>query len=620
MIWDAGSAEAGHVAQSLITRVQAAPHGLNATLRREGMAVFKASSSTGGNQSHLLHMHSGAIIGSLFERPDGDENGISPRRARLHEQEAACILTGEGRRLISNYWGRYVAFLWSLNGQRKHVLRDPSGGLPCFWFKFRGVEVFFSFVEDVVRLKLQTFAVNWKYLAARVVDSQIQSADTALEGISEVRAGECVTIERRHASKRFFWNPCQIAQSAIIEDADSAARSLRATTRACVQAWGSCHEGILQQLSGGLDSSIVLSCFTRTDARPRILCVNDYSHGSDTDERMFARVAAQRAGVALVERQRDATIPLECTLQQVRSVAPRYSLNWSRGRPSDRELMEKNKATALFTGRGGDQLFYTGRREWPATDFVYRHGIRPSLFRIALDLGYMDPTSRCVSVWTTIRHALRYGLSVNRSDPFKRVSEYAHRRLVRREVIEQLRTGDPWLHPWFKNTNGVPPGKAMHAYRLSFPEPYYDFAAGLMAPEPVHPLASQPLMELCLRIPTYLAMSRGWDRAVARAAFASDLPREIARRRTKGGIDDHAIDIVRRNVGFIAEFLLEGALVRHGFLDPVALRTALGGEMTELHTDTLEILDHVQTEAWLRLWTGVSPARARSMPVRSVEC
>ena len=45
-----------------------------------------------------------------------------------------------------------------------------------------------------------------------------------------------------------------------------------------------------------------------------------------------------------------------------------------------------------------------------------------------------------------------------------------------------------------------------------------------------HPLLSQPLIETCLRIPVHLLATEGWDRAVARRAFSTDLPAEVYQR------------------------------------------------------------------------------------------
>jgi len=126
----------------------------------------------------------------------------------------------------------------------------------------------------------------------------------------------------------------------------------------------------------------------------------------------------------------------------------------------------------------------------------------------------------------------------------------------------------------------------------------------------VHPLWSQPLLELALRIPTYVLTSQGWDRALARRAFAADLPQEIVARRTKGVLDYYAKRILRRNLGFARELLLDGMLVKRGLLDRKALEEVLSGRPTAIESPVVELFDYVSTEAWLRHWSAYEKAAA----------
>jgi asparagine synthase (glutamine-hydrolysing) len=115
-------------------------------------------------------------------------------------------------------------------------------------------------------------------------------------------------------------------------------------------------------------------------------------------------------------------------------------------------------------------------------------------------------------------------------------------------------------------------------------------------------LTSQPLVELCLRIPVHLCIAGAWDRAIARRAFAADVPAEILWRRTKGGIDSYVKEALRRNARFVREMLLDGLLVQSGLLDKARLEEALGDAAIGTRIGSAEIFDHLTTEAWLRRW------------------
>ena len=118
------------------------------------------------------------------------------------------------------------------------------------------------------------------------------------------------------------------------------------------------------------------------------------------------------------------------------------------------------------------------------------------------------------------------------------------------------------------------------------------------------PLLSQPLVETCLRIPTYVLIRSGRDRAVARQAFERDLPSEIARRQAKGRADQHVRNILDANLDFVRELLLDGVLVKRGWLNRAALELYLTRERSPADHQYSEILqEHLCTEAWLRRWS-----------------
>ena len=92
--------------------------------------------------------------------------------------------------------------------------------------------------------------------------------------------------------------------AAFVLLADEAVVSLRETTVGCEHAWASCYDGIVHNLSGGLDSSIVLSCLKSAPSRPRVTCLNYFTTGPNEDERrspdnvarVVAYLASERSG------------------------------------------------------------------------------------------------------------------------------------------------------------------------------------------------------------------------------------------------------------------------------------------------------------------------------------
>src|SRR6185312_2815444 len=342
--------------------------------------------------------------------------GVStPAPLALSEAESRAMQDSNGRHLIESYWGRYVAFLHDAQARATWVLRDPSGGLPCYFVRCRGVDVYFSWMDDIVDLLDAPLEVNWSYLIAAVCFLREHSAGTGLREITQVLAGECVET-RAGASKRFFyWDPLAVANTDVIDDLDAAVAAMRQCVRDVVHAWASCYDHVLLSLSGGLDSSIVLACLKDAPSQPRITCFHYYPLGADLDERGFARAAAAKAGLAMIERPRDSHFSLQPLLTLHRTPEPTnypYYLEHSR---LDAQLAAEQDAAAVVIGFGGDQLFYQERAQWAPGDFLHRRGLRPALLRVALDAAQMDQ----ISVWRVLRETLSGALFHQRWSPLQ---------------------------------------------------------------------------------------------------------------------------------------------------------------------------------------------------------
>jgi asparagine synthase (glutamine-hydrolysing) len=135
-----------------------------------------------------------------------------------------------------------------------------------------------------------------------------------------------------------------------------------------------------------------------------------------------------------------------------------------------------------------------------------------------------------------------------------------------------------------------------------YPINYYDPFEREAAPEMVNPLLSQPLVELCLRLPSYVLTRGGRGRALARQAFAADLPPEIATRRSKGGMEEHIRAVLLDNLEFARGLLLEGELMRRGFIDRARVEALLCGPPATLASRAGEVHVCLGIEAWLRHW------------------
>jgi asparagine synthase (glutamine-hydrolysing) len=231
-----------------------------------------------------------------------------------------------------------------------------------------------------------------------------------------------------------------------------------------------------------------------------------------------------------------------------------------------------------------------------AVDYVCDHGLGSRALEVGFNAACLDE----VSFWAILRDMWRYGMRrEHRHSLVERRSDWG---AISAEVVEAATRRGDFVHPWFRNCNELPPGKLGQAFLLSFASDFDDPLGNNDQPEHACPLLSQPLVELCLRIPTYVLAPGPQDRMLARRAFAADLPEQILRRPTKGGMARHVKNVVDNNRDFLNEFLLDGVLVSQQFLDRNKLVEALSSAPTRDKYWAPEIFEYVGVESWARCW------------------
>ena len=601
-VWNDADPAARASAGSLARRLGESSPQWQGALDRNGLRVFCADVREGSSEPYRLHRDAGVVLGKLFRRKLNAATGVAQSVSAplaMPEDQSWAIAESKGRRLIRDYWGRYVAFLHDGASGTTRVLRDPSSTLPCFTASFAGVHVYFSRMEDVWRLLDCAFTINWKYVAGALCHSALHIHATGLNEVSQVLGGECVEHRAGQISREFYWNLLEIAGDNPIDSPEEAAAAVRATTRDCVHAWASSYSSIIHLLSGGLDSSIIFSCLKDAPSQPRITCLNYFSPGSNSDERHYAQLVLDGSGIELIERERDSSVSLDALLRvQKAPMAADYFFYLDEGR-GEAQLAREHDARAVFSGYGGDQLFYRSRAALAAGDYLDRHFAGPALFEVALDAARMDR----ISVWKVLGQAMRAAWLGRRwSVEDERVA--GRKSVIRDEVSEYISRDSDLVHPWLRSGERAPGGKRFHAYQLMFPANFYNPLGGDADPEPVTPLFSQPLLELAMRIPTWLHTRGGWDRAMARRAFEHDLPRKIVTRRTKGGQEEHAKTILLRNVGFASNLLLDGYLVRERIVARNQVAEALSPGPRRFLSGNVELYGCLSAEAWVRQWVA----------------
>lgn len=605
LIWSSADQRQSEAAQLVERRLRALSSQWREVLSHRGVRVFCADVRSGSLEPHVLKDNAGVVLGTLFELNANPADEAPARKAVLDTKQVADIVSSHGRRLVTKYWGNYVAVLLDPLTERTWVIKDPTGTLPCFTTAFRGLSIFFSCIADCLDLRLQQFTLNRSYLRDLMSGSSWRPEQNAVHEISRVYGGECVETrvdgQMREVSRDLYWSPLSFSESVdAIENPDQATRALRGTVRACTQAWAGGHESLLHRLSGGLDSSIVVGCLRDAPAKPRMACYTHYHPQGRSDERPWARLAAQHVGCEHVECAIDpADIPLAAALRRPPSVEPVPALGYLQRTTLERKLAAERGATAVFSGDGGDSGFGSEAISHVVADYLRRHGLRPEVFRLASQVALCTG----LSGWAVLARSLRGWLTGSgTSAPRKELVESC--RLVSADILALLHEQTQYVHPWFRSARGVPWATVRRLGALPGVADFYGGSSDVeaFAPEVISPLYSQPAIELFLRIPLYVHFEGGRDRGLARRAFAREVPQPILARLWKDRAPGFHAELVRCNLEFLRELFLDGVLMKEGLLDRAAVESALSTTPSKSAVRPTEILKHLDVEIWARRW------------------
>jgi asparagine synthase (glutamine-hydrolysing) len=568
-----------------------------------GLKVFCADLDASACRAIVMPDRSGVIVGTLFRRLDTGSQDCSPQITQLTADCTRQIARTNGGHLFSSYWGRYVAFLVNQHFTTRYVLKDPTGRLPCLLTRTNDVTVVFSCVADCVELGLLRFEVDWQYVCSRVSRCVGEWGQTGLSGVKDIIGGTRLTLSGDKTEEAMLWRPHEIASSAPLNEVAPAADALRATVDSCVGSWVSTHSNVVCRTSGGLDSTIVLSSLSRARTNPKVTCVT-YFGRVGSDETRWAGIAANHLGYTLNAQECDVEVPMGAlqAMQPLAIAPPDYS--WALLGEWERDLGKRNGATAVVTGDGGDSVFGGSCAEFACRDFRIRRGLQMrAILALAIDVALV--TNR--SIWSVLTETFgSQPETVARRDAERlRLG----RLLVSEEVFRQS-NAEHAPHPWFRSQGRSALSDILNMVVQS--DLYYNPARSPadFDLEPVYPLCSQPLVELCLRIPSYIHFTDGRSRGLARRAFAGHLPVQIAERQWKDASADLDYILIRRYGPAIREFLVHGELVRTGVLDRNHLEQSLAGAPGKRTAGIHEITDHLIVEAWLQSWRKVAQERA----------
>lgn len=523
---------------------------------------------------------SGLVIGSLFAP------GLPQALEAMSPSAAAAILASAGQHLIQAYWGDYIAVL--CRGEETILVRGPFGHLPCLLTPLGDGMLAASDIDALRLAGAFPLSLDHDAIARQLMVGDLRQNATCLTRIEELRGGDRWTIANGRVTRDRLWSPWTFADPARrIDDPAEAARRLRDQAIACVALRTRPVSRPLLLLSGGLDSSIVAASLAAGDRD--FACLNLTTVNPTGDERRYARAVTTRIGRQLVERDMASGLPDIERLAAVRLARPVARSFEQHAYSLALEQAAELGCDGLVDGGGGDNVFCSLQSASPAADCLLDPQGRPDFWRLCGDIGRIAETSR----WKVAWRAFVRSRDAARPSRWPIDLRFLHG--------DACALGDTAVrHPWLDENLLALPGRAAHIATLVAAQGYAEDGPHGAKQEAISPLLSQPLIEHCLRIPSWSWFANGRNRAAARRAFEPLLPSEVAWREGKGSPDSLLARLFETNRALLRDHLGDGLLAKARIIDREAVTAAIDDPRPAHGTGFGRILQLADTESWAR--------------------
>ncbi|PZU64570.1 asparagine synthase-related protein [Sphingobium sp.] len=509
-----------------------------AEVKIEGTArlfVRGAAVSSANGQMHIL----------------GDAFDDAGRPITSNRLDGLCDAADGVARLATGFWGQFVAL--RRDDRAIQLYRDPSSGQPCYSCRTKDAFFAASNVDLLRRATGLSFEICRDGVIRSLAYRDLRQDQTALRDIFEVPPG--ATSRSTDAGFSYVWQPLKRMNIRPLpsEELD---RRLKAAMLGAVKAQAAGARRIMLELSGGLDSSLLALLLAELDID--FAAVTYFSHHRGENEGSFARAVCERLGRPWYGEE------LQASDIRLHESAAAH-LAWPSARlftqlfdSLAREAMGELGCDRILSGGGGDGTFCYLQSSAPLLDcLANRHSFTQSA-SVARDLAIAHDTTIFEVTWRALRRmALPRGLSWKLDPSF--LSRDLRWALSRRANHGGMDVGQ------------APRGKCDHLKQMLGIHNHFDAYNSPRREALRFPLASRPVIEAALQIPSWQWFEGGNNRAPVRRLVTGLLPDEISGRRSKGGFDGIILDTFRERSGEMKAHLHDGWLATEKIIDVAAV-------------------------------------------------
>jgi asparagine synthase (glutamine-hydrolysing) len=522
----------------------------------------------------------------------------SPRSIAPEPSSPDDSITQRAKRLCRSGWGAYVALLQEPRDGRWWGFRDPSGAVDALTWAAGDLQVLSSDLENVPPcLRPAQLGLDWTAIADFLRRPASLMARTALQGLETVAPGDVQPLGAVRGQATAIWRPRNwLPDGAEIDPTwpEQLAQTVQATIAGLVAPY----ERVVTEVSGGLDSSIVTAGVARAGLSSRIAAALHYAgEGGAADERKWADLLCVHYYLPLTCAPRAMTPFWQDSdfTALLPGARPPYAALDSARDADTAERLRVCGAQALITGKGGDAVFF----QMPTAAVI--SDLWTAVGPAALRHPHNGAVARWLrrSVWSVWHEAFGPGPAEPAPPAVGRFAGQA---------LHETPTGA--AHPWLEGLEDAPRAKRIQIQALVGSHQTLGASRTSAAADLVQPLLAQPVMQLCLSIPSWELVRGGRDRGLARDAFAGWLPQAVANRQSKGALTSIYSRRVAASLDALRSHLLDGVLVGADLLDHNEIEAALQPDQLICRADGLDLLMAAAVESWARHWQTRVPDAA----------
>lgn len=504
------------------------------------------------------HEKSCTVFGLAFEKTEGE---IDPFFFPS-EHSYQSIVSTSGKWLFAEAWGDYVVIISSMSGGRPLVIRSPTGNQACYYIALADQTLFFSDFRDVEWV-LPNREINEKAFVATTLNARLDKAQTCLVGVQEVLPGEVWSDQTTVSNRLIGWSPYDFMASEQEASVDSYSKGLRRVLIKTARSLASQYEEILLPI-GGLDSSVVLACLRHCRPTPNIKLLTFLTEEKAGDEYRYTNAVAQHFGIDLDRRVLDAGgIDFDAVMSSNRQPKPERVFDFGDLAATPRRGGAYGSIEAVFTGVGGDTMLLQSPGLFPTLDHVNRYGFSNGLWNVMRSTMRASQQSLFRVVLAAVQERLASEDATETITRFLEVSRDG--RWFSDAYAGGHHLADHLPHPGLLSNKVHPKGKVLQALLNSYMPMTERNPLNHFGELPHHHLYwTQPVIEACLGIPSWILALNGMDRGLVRYAFREDLPSEMLQRYTKGTPASIYHRFVADNEKNIRDVLMSGLNRRRG--------------------------------------------------------